>query len=82
MEINKAVDKLQLLLASNKGNHFLAVHHSGSVVTQGPAQPKEPNEEIVASTDLDMFVGAAMDAATAEEATAAWRPTKQPKQLK
>lgn len=78
MEINKAVDKLQLLLASN----FLAVHHSGSVVTQGPAQPKEPNEEIVASTDVDMFVGAAMDAATAAEATAAWRPAKQPKQLK
>ena len=59
-----------------------AVHNSGSVVTQGPAQPKEPYEEITTSMDMDMYVRVAMEASTAAEATAAWKTSKQPKEFK
>ena len=76
-EINKAFDKLQMLLTNNRGKQFLVVHHSGSIVTQGPTQPKEPNAEIATSKDMDMFMAAAMDATTAAEASATLRPAKQ-----
>ena len=59
---------------------FLAVHNTGAIVTQGPTQPQQPNEEIAVSTDVDMYVRVAMEAAIAADATAAWRPANPPKQ--
>ena len=63
-------------------SRFLAVHNSGAIVTHGPTQPQTPNKDIATSTEVDMYIRAAMEGETASVATAAWRPANLTNQLK
>ena len=76
MEVNRAFMKLQALLKCRRCNRFLAVHHSGMVITQGPLQPAKHSLKIATSKDMDDFVQAAMEAPTAAEASAALKLAK------